>query len=83
MANNADLIEHFSTVVIIFGFVWTALLGCLIYIFNSVKGEIREVKDQLVKLTDELFERLGKAERSMERLWGEHKATHNGSGRHE
>jgi len=77
-----DLAEHLGAVFTLVGVLWTLLLGCLIYIFNGVKGDIREVKTSLEKLTGQLFERVTEVEKSIERLWGEHRATHEGR-RHE
>jgi len=71
-----DLAEHLGAVFTLVGILWTLLLGCLIYIFNGVKSDVREVKTSLEKLTGQLFERVMECEKSIERLWGEHRATH-------
>ena len=78
-----DLAEHLGAVFTLVGVLWTLLLGCLIYIFNGVKSDIGEVKKSLAELTGQLFTRVTELEKSIERLWGEHRATHDQGRRNE
>lgn len=77
--------DHAAIVIVLISCLSTALLGCLLYIFKSLRDEIksgketfeREVKELKVffsGLTDEIFGRLKETEASLNRLWGEHRA---------
>jgi len=69
-----DLIkDHAALVVVLISALSSGLLGCLIYIFISLRDEVREVRTLLEKLTGNIFKRLNRAERSLDRLWEAHR----------
>lgn len=72
--------EHFDLIWLLLGFASTGLMGAGLFIFNGMKNDIKDVKDSLQKISDQLFSRVNKVEISLERLWGEHHATHEKKG---
>jgi hypothetical protein len=76
--HDSSLMEHFDLVVTTVGLLGTGLLGALIYIFNGMRSEIRDLKGTLEKISDELFQRVHETEMNLERLWAEHRVRHEG-----
>ena len=72
--------EHFDVVVVLAGLLGVGLLGALVYIFQGMRTEVREIKTTMKELSTELFRRVGETEKSIERLWGEHRGQHRNGG---
>lgn len=71
--------EHFDLLWIVLGFFFTGLCATGLFIFNQMRSDLKEVKDSLKDLSEALSLRLNKVERDLNRLWGEHRATHEGN----
>jgi len=79
--NVGSISEHLDVIIILVGVLATWLLGALVYIFNGMRSEVRDIKDSLNKISEEMFSRVRDVEMSIERLWGEHRATHELNGK--
>lgn len=75
MAISTDLAEHATTLTIVIGGLSVIVQGLIAVIFLDMKNDLREIKKSMTTFTVEIFERLRKAELSIETLWTEHRLT--------
>lgn len=68
-----DLAEHIGTILTVMGIMWTIIMSLVAIIFMGIKGDVKEIKDGFAKFIEEVFHRLSTQERSLDKLWAEHR----------